>query len=27
VVKLLTVGGGSDGVGYSPVAARAHPAR
>jgi DNA-binding beta-propeller fold protein YncE len=27
VVKLLTVGGGSDGVGYSSVAARAHPTR
>jgi DNA-binding beta-propeller fold protein YncE len=27
VVKILTVGGGSDGVGYSPVTARAHPAR
>lgn len=27
VVKTLTVGGGSDGVGYSPVAARARPAR
>ena len=25
VVKLLTVGGGSDGVGFSPVAARARP--
>jgi DNA-binding beta-propeller fold protein YncE len=27
VVKILTVGGGSDGVGYSPVAARARTAR
>ena len=27
VVKTLTVGGGSDGVGYSPVAARARTAR
>jgi DNA-binding beta-propeller fold protein YncE len=27
VIKLLTVGGGSDGVGFSPVAARAHPTR
>ena len=27
VIKLLTVGGGSDGVGFSPVAGRPHPTR